>query len=89
MRKGKKQPSKPSKTRKPENPFRQVVNTEGINYVINWDTFPVMGFVFIRCIETERVVQELRSRTSRLGIKIAIRVGIRNGYWGVGVWRTK
>lgn len=90
MPRRKSKPSKPSTQRKkPVSPYQQVIDTEGVQYVINWDTFPVMGFVFIRCIETDYVLKTLRAFTQRMGIKISTRVGIRNGYWGVGVWRVK
>jgi hypothetical protein len=90
-------PRKKTKSSKPlsqgkkaaNNPYQLVIDTEGVQYVINWDTFPVMGFVFIRCLQTEHVLKKLRSFTQTRGIQISTRVGIRNGYWGVGVWRVK
>jgi len=91
MRKRKKLPleqSRPKRT-KALNPSECVIDTEGVQYVINWDTFPVMGFVFIRCIETDKVLTAVRAHAYRQGVGVALRVGIRNGYWGVGVWRTK
>lgn len=49
----------------------------------------MFGFVFIRCVGTDEVCKTIRASALKHGIGIAIRVGIRNGYWGVGVWRTK
>jgi hypothetical protein len=66
-----------------------VIPTEGLEYFIDWDKFPVLGFVFIRCVGTEDVLTLLRRSAERNGIKISISVGIRNGYWGVGVWRLR
>lgn len=79
----------PSKRSRPSNPYECVVDTEGVQYVLDWSTFPINGFVFVRCVETEKVVKTLRSSAANRGISLAIRVGIRNGYWGVGVWRTR
>jgi hypothetical protein len=67
----------------------QAISTEGVDYVLDWNKFPINGFVFIRCIETERVMKELRWHAERLGVKITLRVGERNGFWGVGVWRRQ
>lgn len=80
-----KQPPKPSVA--PTNSW--VYTTEGITYSIDWDKFPLNGFVFIRCIETTNITQSLRANASKHGIKLMIQIGIRNGYWGVGVWRIK
>lgn len=63
--------------------------TEGITYVLDWDKFPINGFVFIKCLETDKVVASLKRHSARYRVKLTLRVGIRNGYWGVGVWRTK
>jgi hypothetical protein len=88
MKKRKTQPSEPSRKRRPK-PSECIVETEGVEYVINWDTFPITGFVFIKCIETDRVSTVIRAHAQRYGVSVALRVGIRNGYWGVGVWRTR
>lgn len=66
-----------------------VIDTEGIQYVIDWATFPINGFVFVKCVETDKVMKTLRSSSANRGISLALRVGVRNGYWGVGVWRTR
>lgn len=63
--------------------------TEGVEFVLDWDKLPIHGFVFIPCIETEKVSMSLRKESAKRGISLALRVGIRNGYWGVGVWRTR
>jgi hypothetical protein len=67
----------------------QVIDTEGVDYILDWDKFPLNGFVFIRCLETERIMKELKWHSEKLGIKTSLRVGERNGYWGVGIWRRK
>lgn len=67
----------------------QVIETEGVDYILDWDKFPIGGFVFIRCLETERIMKVLKWHSEKLGIKISIRVGERNGFWGVGVWRRR
>ena len=85
MRKRKKQLS----GRSTPGPNECLIRTEGIEYCLNWAEFPVFGFVFIRCVGTDEVCKTIRGSALKHGIGIAIRVGIRNGYWGVGVWRTK
>lgn len=74
---------------RPENRGKCLIDTEGVTYVIDWETFPINGFVFIKCVGTDKVVKTLRSSAANRGISLAMRVGIRNGYWGVGVWRTR
>lgn len=65
------------------------ITTEGIDYVFDWDTFPIHGFVFMRCVATDDVVKKLKHSAMRCGVGITTRIGIRNGYWGVGLWRTR
>ena len=72
---------------KPVNEWR--FTTEGVEFVLDWDKLPIHGFVFIPCIETEKVSMSLRKEASKQGISLSLKVGIRNGYWGVGVWRTR
>lgn len=79
----------PSKRSRPSNPYECVVDTEGVQYVLDWSTFPINGFVFMKCVETTKVITILRRSSARHGISLALRVGIRNGYWGVGIWRTR
>lgn len=88
MRKRKQLPSPPSRT-PPRKPSECWVETEGVEYVIDWATFPVHGFVFLRCVETDKVVKVIRAHAQRYGVAVSLRMGIRNGYWGVGVWRTR
>ena len=85
MRKRKKPPLK----RLRNNPNELCIDTEGIQYVINWAEFPINGFVFIKCVATDEVSKRIRGSAAHRGIGVALRVGIRNGYWGVGLWRTK
>ena len=66
-----------------------VVSTEGVDYVLDWDKFPIGAFVFIRCLETDRVVKLVKRSADRYGMKITTKVGERNNYWGVGIWRRK
>lgn len=89
MRKRKKPPLKRSTPRKQIKPSESVIDTEGIQYVIDWDKYPINGFVFIKCVETDKVMKTLRQNASRRGLRLVFRVGIRNGYWGVGVWRIQ
>lgn len=72
---------------KPVNEWR--FTTEGVEFVLDWDKLPIHGFVFIPCIETEKVSMSLRKEANKQGISLSLKVGIRNGYWGVGVWRTR
>lgn len=67
----------------------QVIETEGVDYILDWDKFPINGFVFVRCLETERIMKELKWHSEKFGIKITLRVGERNGYWGIGIWRRQ
>jgi len=62
---------------------------EGIEYVIDWEKFPINGFVFIRCLETDTVVKSIRKHAQKYGVGIRVRVGARDNYWGVGVWRVR
>lgn len=64
------------------------ISTDGLQYVINWDTFSVGSNVFIPCIETAKVIKELRHQAALRTIRVRCKVGIRNNRWGVGVWRT-
>lgn len=88
MPRKKKQPSQPSTPPKPQ-PNVCRFTTEGVEYILDWDTFPIHGFVFIRCVETDFVQKTVRNHANRYGVKVMLKVGIRNGYWGVGVWRVQ
>jgi hypothetical protein len=72
------------------NPDKNIckVDVEGVIYVIDWDKFPVHGFVFIKCIDLAKVAQKVTKHSFKYGIKVMVKSGIRNGYWGVGIWRT-
>lgn len=88
MSKNEPQPKKPLPV--PPNPDNEWhFTTEGVEFVLDWDKFPIQGFVFIPCIETEKVIASLRKEAAKQRMSLTFRVGIRNGYWGVGVWRTR
>lgn len=86
-------PRKPKQTQQLEGydlpPTSVAINAEGVTYVLDWEKFPVLGFVFIRCLNTDEVMRIVRLHASRWDIGVHMKTGIRNGYWGVGVWRTK
>lgn len=64
------------------------IDVEGVVYKLNWDTFPVHGFVFIKCLNVRKVMQKVGAHGYKYRVKLMIRSGIHNGYWGVGIWRT-
>jgi len=93
MKKRKQPQSKPSlnlHSQKPQ-PVRDEwhYTTEGVEFVLDWDKFPLQGFVFIPCMETDKVCISLRREAAKRAMSLSLKVGIRNGYWGVGVWRTR
>lgn len=63
------------------------VHTEGVTYVIDWRTFPVGGSVFIRCLDTKSVRKQILTCTEQLNIRTSYRTGVKNGCWGIGIWR--
>lgn len=72
-----------------ENPAICVIETEGVEYILDWREFPRFGFVFIRCLDTAAVTQKLKASALRNRIGLHIVVGMRNNYWGIGVWRIR
>jgi hypothetical protein len=85
MRKKRKRLAKPS----PDKIGMCYVLTEGIEYAINWHTFPINGFVFLRCVATDEILPRIKRSAIKHGIGVVTKIGIRNGYWGIGLWRTK
>lgn len=80
---------KPRSEHLDEHPAICVIETEGVEYVLDWREFPRLGFVFIRCLDTTPVLRSLKDSAARNRIKLHTEVGIRNNYWGIGIWRLQ
>lgn len=65
-----------------------VVTTEGVEFTFRWDEFAIGANVFIPCLGTKDVVRQVRRSAIAYGATVRHKVGIRNGKWGVGIWRV-
>ena len=65
-----------------------MVDAEGVEYEIDWDTFSAGASAFIPTVATDKTIRTIRSSANRNNVQVVCRVGERGGYWGVGIWRV-
>ena len=64
------------------------LNPDGIRIVVNWDELKVSGSVFVPCVDTEKVKDQVSTVASlrQWGVKHEVRV--ENNLLGLRIWRT-
>lgn len=68
----------------------QVLRIEGVEFLLDWGKFEVGAFVFVPCLDTAKVANELREFCNgNVGYTIQCRSGMYKGMWGVGVRRVE
>jgi len=64
------------------------LNPDGIRIVVNWDGLKVNGSVFIPCVDTEKVKDQVSTVASLRQYEIKHEIRVENGILGLRVWRT-
>lgn len=63
------------------------VNPDGLEFIVDWNNFPVGSSIFIPAIDTTRLIKEMHQIAKDKGIKLTERIMIDGEKWGVRFWR--
>ena len=72
----------------PADPALCVVYVEGVEVTFRWNRFRPGSSVFIPCIDTASVVKQVKASAKHCPFKVHVAVGVRDGRYGVGIWRV-
>lgn len=64
------------------------MKVETVSYQIDWSRFRVGYSFFVPCIDHRAARKSIRATTSRLGMKVIMKVVIVEGIKGLRIWRV-
>ena len=66
---------------------KDVIKVDGVHFWVNWSKVDTGTSFFIPCVNTNRVLTQVRKQFKKRNWKAKSLVVVENGFFGIRIWR--